>query len=474
MKKTFFLILSILVLIPPNLFAIQAEIKDISGRKYAPAVIKELNEAKSSIYVCLYFIGYYGREGVVKEMLDALVQAHKRGVKVVVLLDQGNRTNKYTQYLKNERAFAYLLGHGVAVYYDDEKTVTHSKIVVIDGKTVILGSTNWSPESLEKSRETSVLLRSKDLAEMYLNKIKEIPKEQPKVITEGFSISEHFFAQKVAAVLIRKKFRTGFDLYLYYSKKMEDTDDSTVAFTKEELLEYVMYHMKKRYRGWVLGTTKEHVLKSLKKYRIIDSYQVDYKKGEMTVNIPDSEGESVVKLSDKYYEYGWHKRLSTKAKFSYLVLLRETKGGALGRMLSFKSVDALAERYGTGRKIFIYGFKELQKYNLIERFVNFNINNPKTNDYVFNDFYSIQIFEKKLSELQTKTDAKVFKICYKTAEKLNEPYDIKVIRSFIDACNTYGLEKFQKTAGHILSKSKLSPYRNPEFLLTMLKKGMEE
>ncbi|MCK5707531.1 MAG: hypothetical protein KAI43_07735 [Candidatus Aureabacteria bacterium] len=469
MKKIIFLIF--LLFLPANLFAV--EVEDISSRKYVPRVIKEINEASESIYVCLYFIGYYGKEGVVKDVLDALVNAHVRGVNVVVLLDQGNRTNKYTQYAKNERAFAYLQVHGVPVYFDDEKTVTHSKLVVIDSETVIMGSTNWSMQSFNESREASLLIRSKALAKTYLTEINNIPKIQPKVIAQGFAITEPFFNKNIGATLITKQFKTGFDLYLYSLKKLEQ--GSVLALKKDELLEYVMYHLKGKYKNRVLWTVKEHVLKSLKKYAIIESYKVDYEQGKISIKFPDfKRGSIIVRLSNKYYEYGWHKNLSSRAKFSYLVLLRETRSGALGRMMSFKSVDVLAKKYGVGRKIFIYGFSELQKYNLVERFVNYNVSNPKTNDYIFNDFYSIEEFENKLSKLQTKTDEKVFNISYKTAIKFNEPYDLDVIKSFILACKTYGTKKFQKTAKHVLTKSKLSPYRNPEFLLTMLRKGMEK
>ena len=150
-----------LLFIPLKVHCTPAEVEDISNRKYAPKVLEEINKAESTIFVTLYYIGYYGYEGVVKELMDGLVSASRRGVKVTVILDEGKRVNQYTQYLKNERAFAYLLHHGIDVFYDDLKTTTHSKMIVIDNEIIILGSTNWSAESLMKSREASILIRSK-------------------------------------------------------------------------------------------------------------------------------------------------------------------------------------------------------------------------------------------------------------------------------------------------------------------------
>lgn len=143
-------------------------------------------------------------------------------------------------------------------------------------------------------------------------------------------------------------------------------------------------------------------------------------------------------------------------------------------MLSFTSQTNLHKKYGVSRNIFSLGYQELQKFNLVERFVNFDVKDPKTNDYVFNDFYDMQDFEVKRMKLMHKTDEKVFHMAYDTAKKLNEPYDMEVIGKFIDAINTYGLEKFKTTARHITKKSKLSPYRNSEFLLTMLRDGLEK
>ena len=156
--KSVFILLFLLT--PTTLFAVPADVRDISGRKYVSAVIEEMGKAEEEIFLCLYYIRYYGNEGKVKELLDGLVEAHGRGVKVTVILDEGKRRAKYTPYLASEQAFAFLLHFGIDVFYDDLAITTHSKVMVIDGETVIAGSTNWSTESLTQSREVSFLIRS--------------------------------------------------------------------------------------------------------------------------------------------------------------------------------------------------------------------------------------------------------------------------------------------------------------------------
>ena len=281
--KTISLII-LLLLIPASIFAIPADVTDISGRKYAPAVLAELQKAKEEIFVCLYYIRYYGNEGKVKELMNGLVEAHKRGVKVTVILDEGRRKANYTPYLASEKAFAYLLHFGMDVFYDDLKTTTHSKVIVIDGETVIAGSTNWSTASLTQNREVSFVIRSEELGEKVLTGLQEIATTRPVAVTDGIFIPKSFFEDKIGADLIRRKFHTGFDLYLYALKKSNDSGSNKITINEDELKKYVLYKSKDKNR--ILIIAKKNILLNLQKSGIIKNVSVDYKKGQATFEIP--------------------------------------------------------------------------------------------------------------------------------------------------------------------------------------------
>jgi len=68
----------------------EAEVEDISGAKYFPAVKKALSEAKESIFLVMFVVRLrpYDRDSCVYQLMEELIGAHNRGVKVTVILDQ--------------------------------------------------------------------------------------------------------------------------------------------------------------------------------------------------------------------------------------------------------------------------------------------------------------------------------------------------------------------------------------------------
>jgi phosphatidylserine/phosphatidylglycerophosphate/cardiolipin synthase-like enzyme len=67
----------------------------------------------------------------------ALVDAHKRGVRVQVILDKSQRTEQYSSadFLANQR---------VPTTIDANHAISHNKVMVIDGEIVITGSFNFT------------------------------------------------------------------------------------------------------------------------------------------------------------------------------------------------------------------------------------------------------------------------------------------------------------------------------------------
>jgi len=119
------------------------------------------------------------------QLVFDLIDAHKRGVKVLVVFDQNVKfweKGKKRDILERKSEYTYdlLLSAGALVFYDSENRVTHSKEMVIDRYITIVRSTNWTYSTLKKNHEASVIIRSRDVALAFEQKLKKIEKISAK------------------------------------------------------------------------------------------------------------------------------------------------------------------------------------------------------------------------------------------------------------------------------------------------------
>ena len=88
-----------------------------------------------------------------RRVLSALVKAHKRKVKIRVLLNPARHSGE----IQNKGARAVLLDAGLDVLDTNPSfTVTHEKSMVVDDTAAFIGSLNWDPDNFEETREFAV------------------------------------------------------------------------------------------------------------------------------------------------------------------------------------------------------------------------------------------------------------------------------------------------------------------------------
>jgi phosphatidylserine/phosphatidylglycerophosphate/cardiolipin synthase-like enzyme len=114
------------------------------------AIIREVKAAKGSVLVHAY---WFTSASIAK----ALVAAHKRGVKVEVILDR-SRTE-----MDNEQA-DFIVQNDVPTFIDDKHTTAHNKVIVIDGNVVITGSFNFTDQAENENAENLLIIRDKGIA----------------------------------------------------------------------------------------------------------------------------------------------------------------------------------------------------------------------------------------------------------------------------------------------------------------------
>ncbi len=173
--SVFFLIL-LSTFHPSFSYSLPAEdVQLITDAQYFQVAKKLIQEAKQSIQVIMFEMRYYDEHpnSPSNLLIRGLIEAKKRGVKTEIILEVKEDEDRATQ--SNRRTGKILSEGGVEVTYDPFFKTTHAKCMVIDRRLTLLGSANWTYHALTANNETSVLIRSKEVAKElidYFNKVK--------------------------------------------------------------------------------------------------------------------------------------------------------------------------------------------------------------------------------------------------------------------------------------------------------------
>jgi phosphatidylserine/phosphatidylglycerophosphate/cardiolipin synthase-like enzyme len=118
------------------------------------AVVNVLDHATNAVLVQAYSF-------TSAPIAQALVSAHRRGIKVQVILDHSQRTEKYSEadFLRNS---------GIPTLIDARHAIAHNKIIIIDGYLVLSGSFNFTRAAEEHNAENLLVINDPILAQQYI------------------------------------------------------------------------------------------------------------------------------------------------------------------------------------------------------------------------------------------------------------------------------------------------------------------
>jgi phosphatidylserine/phosphatidylglycerophosphate/cardiolipin synthase-like enzyme len=108
------------------------------------AVTSEMAGARHSIHL-------QGFTFTSPQIATALMEAHRRGIDVQVLLDAGAAADYRTQVQQLHQA-------GIPIYVDAKHAAAHSKVVLIDTQTLITGSFDFTPAAETDNAENLLIL----------------------------------------------------------------------------------------------------------------------------------------------------------------------------------------------------------------------------------------------------------------------------------------------------------------------------
>ncbi len=114
-------------------------------------ILNFINHAEKEIKIYAQSVSDY-------QIIGALAKAAERGVKVEILTEGQNPTQKKWEFLKKS---------GVKICFKHRYFI-HAKVIVIDKKIVILGSTNLTKPSFDKNRELNVFVKDNNIIDPLL------------------------------------------------------------------------------------------------------------------------------------------------------------------------------------------------------------------------------------------------------------------------------------------------------------------
>lgn len=109
-------------------------------------VIQHIRQAEKQVSVQAYS---FSSERIAK----ALVEAHRRGVKVMVIIDSEKADKKSETHFLSKR--------GISTFSDAAHVKAHNKVVLIDGKTIITGSFNFTDADDEATADNLLVIEGK-------------------------------------------------------------------------------------------------------------------------------------------------------------------------------------------------------------------------------------------------------------------------------------------------------------------------
>lgn len=146
---------------------VKAEVSAAFNSACEKLLIDNISKAGKTIYAAVYTFAK-------KSIADALIERAEHGVKISLKLDAVQAEFSYTKFLIKRMESAGILIQLITM--KKKGSHMHHKFAVIDGKTTVTGSFNWTRSATEFNNENIISVTSDEIAEAYMNEWNEIGK----------------------------------------------------------------------------------------------------------------------------------------------------------------------------------------------------------------------------------------------------------------------------------------------------------
>lgn len=133
----------------------------IDDTEYISFISQLIVSARRRIRIIMFFMKFEDEEKYPTDPLFAgLKAARERGVDIKVILDRDAKGEVFGSRVINEEAFRFFKDHDIDVTYDFEEELTHTKLVLVDDRHLVVGSHNWTAGSFFAYDDKSVYIES--------------------------------------------------------------------------------------------------------------------------------------------------------------------------------------------------------------------------------------------------------------------------------------------------------------------------
>ena len=118
------------------------------SKKCENALVERINATEKNIDVAVYSINN-------KSIVNALKQAHDRGIQIRILTDR-------LQAAGQSSSVRELRDYGLDIRVHSKNKIEHNKFAIFDGKKASTGSFNWTNPAADKNSENCVFFSDDD------------------------------------------------------------------------------------------------------------------------------------------------------------------------------------------------------------------------------------------------------------------------------------------------------------------------
>jgi phosphatidylserine/phosphatidylglycerophosphate/cardiolipin synthase-like enzyme len=145
---------------------IDNQIQVVTDQNFIPHALELIRKATEEICITTYLFDYPADEpqSNIAKLFQELIKAKERGVRIRIFLERSSFQFNEHISKKNLETAKFLSTQKIdGIQFDLPNQVTHCKIILVDKKKALLGSTNWYLYDLDFAHQVNFIIEEKTI-----------------------------------------------------------------------------------------------------------------------------------------------------------------------------------------------------------------------------------------------------------------------------------------------------------------------